>query len=343
MTTLPDERLKRLSSLNDPLLGSLFDAKDEAERNFALERIVVTEARPLIRRVLAGISVPTLRPEDVEDITATINLRLVQRLQSAAVLEDAAVTSFAGFVATLTFRAFYQMLRRLSPARTHLKDRLRYVLTHDRRLALWFTRAGTVAGRAEWTGRNPVRGSCPSKSNATLAMLDRASPADAVAAIFDRVGSPLLFADLIALITEFWDVHDRTTESFDDVVDLQAGPLPRIESRQYLTMIWEEIRALPVAQRVALLLNLRDGEKTDALAVLVLVGISTIDQIAAALEMPAERLADLWSSLPLDDLTIGSMLGVTRQQVINLRKTGRERLTRRMKTREGMRVSRCDI
>jgi hypothetical protein len=103
-------------------------------------------------------------------------------------------------------------------------------------------------------------------------------------------------------------------------------------------MIWEDIRALPVAQRVALLLNLRDGQKTDALAVLVLVGISTIDQIAAALEMPAERLADLWSSLPLDDLTIGSMLGVTRQQVINLRKTGRERLTRRMKTREGRRA-----
>ena len=34
--------------------------------------------------------------------------------------------------------------------------------------------------------------------------------------------------------------------------------------------------------------------------------------------------------MPLDDLTIAARLGVTRQQVINLRKSARARLTRRM-------------
>lgn len=328
--------MKPLSSLNDPLLSALFEARTEAERNSALERIVLTEANPLILRVLAGISGPMLRPEDVDDITATVDLRLVERLQRAAVVEEAAVTSFAGFVATLTFRAVYQMLRRLSPERTRLQNNLRYILTRDQRLAVWTTPAGIVVGRTEWAGRDPIRRCWPSRFDATLAMLDRTSPADAVTAIVDRLGGPLLFSDLIGIMTELWGVDDRLSEvTLHEMADAQAGPLPRIESRQFLAMLWEEIRMLPRPQRVALLLNLRDGGRTDALAVLVLVGITTIDEIAAALEMPAERLADLWSALPLDDLTIASMLGVTRQQVINLRKTGRERLARRMKAREG--------
>ena len=339
MTTFfPDERSKHLSSLNDPLLGALFEARDEKERNFALEHIVVSEAHPLIRRVLAGISGPAIRPEDVEDITATIDLRLVRRLKSVAVFEDAAVTSFPGFVATLTFRAFYQVLRRLSPGRARLTDRLRYIVRRDRRLAVWFTRAGTVVGKAEWSGRDPVRRYDVCKMNLAAEKFDRAAPADALVAIFDRIGSPLLFSDLIWIMTELWDANEQSVAALREPVDPDAGPLLRIESQQYLAILWEEICALPMAQRTALLLNLRDGKKVDALAVMVLVGVASVDEIATALEMPAESLADLWKRLPLDDMTIASMLGVTRQQVINLRKTSRERLTRRMKSREGKRA-----
>jgi hypothetical protein len=38
----------------------------------------------------------------------------------------------------------------------------------------------------------------------------------------------------------------------------------------------------------------------------------------------------LWKELPLDDLTIAGRLGATRQQVINLRKSARARLVRRL-------------
>jgi hypothetical protein len=47
--------------------------------------------------------------------------------------------------------------------------------------------------------------------------------------------------------------------------------------------------------------------------------------------MPVERLASLWNDLPIEDVEIAEHLGVTRQQVINLRKVARERLARRMK------------
>ncbi|MFI5179332.1 MAG: hypothetical protein ACHQO8_12240, partial [Vicinamibacterales bacterium] len=61
-----------------------------------------------------------------------------------------------------------------------------------------------------------------------------------------------------------------------------------------------------------------------------LTGIATIRQIAEVLDIPALDLAALWSELPLDDTRIGARLKLTRQQVINLRKSARERLSRRM-------------
>jgi hypothetical protein len=46
--------------------------------------------------------------------------------------------------------------------------------------------------------------------------------------------------------------------------------------------------------------------------------------------LPLDEFAAMWNRLPLDDLTIAERLGVNRQRVINLRKSARERLTRRM-------------
>ena len=79
---------------------------------------------------------------------------------------------------------------------------------------------------------------------------------------------------------------------------------------------------------VELRLHGLDGES--AARTLVTLRIAGIRRIAATLEMPLERLLELWNELPLPDLKIGAMLGRTRQQVINLRKSARERLSRRM-------------
>ncbi len=60
--------------------------------------------------------------------------------------------------------------------------------------------------------------------------------------------------------------------------------------------------------------------------------IATGEEIAAVLEIPAAELASLWPRLPLDDLTIAGRLDLTRRQVINLRKSARARLERRMRS-----------
>ncbi len=60
-------------------------------------------------------------------------------------------------------------------------------------------------------------------------------------------------------------------------------------------------------------------------------GIATMRQLAQALEMSAESFAEVWNDLPIEDTRIAELLGLTRQQVINARKSGRERLARRLK------------
>jgi len=63
---------------------------------------------------------------------------------------------------------------------------------------------------------------------------------------------------------------------------------------------------------------------------LPVVGVASIRQIGSTLAIDAQELADLWPELPLEDTRIAIILQLTRQQVINLRRTARERLLRRM-------------
>jgi hypothetical protein len=90
------------------------------------------------------------------------------------------------------------------------------------------------------------------------------------------------------------------------------------------------VQDLPLRQRTALLLNLRDPSGGDALDLLPLTGTASLREIARVLDLDAEELAQLWPELPLDDNRIAERLSVSRQQVINLRKAARARLGRRM-------------
>ncbi|HYR28103.1 MAG TPA: hypothetical protein VEU30_06525, partial [Thermoanaerobaculia bacterium] len=83
-------------------------------------------------------------------------------------------------------------------------------------------------------------------------------------------------------------------------------------------------------QRAALLLNLREPDSGNAVLLFVILGIADLDTIAEAIGITRDELAAIWDQLPLDDLTIAARLGITRQQVINSRRSARERLARRI-------------
>jgi hypothetical protein len=108
--------------------------------------------------------------------------------------------------------------------------------------------------------------------------------------------------------------------------DGKGSPEDSLHQRERLRQLWQEIRQLPERQRVALLLNLRDDGGRGVIELLLTQIPQSEIEAAAGLWSEEERA--LWESLPLDDNAIALRLGVTRQQVINLRKVARERLHR---------------
>ena len=123
------------------------------------------------------------------------------------------------------------------------------------------------------------------------------------------------------------DVEDALEQLPDAKMDVATG----VEQRIYLQRLWAEVCQLLPRQRAAILLNLRDAQGRGIIALFPLLRIASMRQIAVALDMRSEEFANLWNDLPLEDAGIAGLLGVTRQQVINLRKSARERLARRMK------------
>jgi DNA-directed RNA polymerase specialized sigma24 family protein len=190
----------------------------------------------------------------------------------------------------------------------------------------------TVAGLTEWGEREAIRGPGLIKQEADDRMLDRKDTAGALQALLLRFGRPLALNDLTNILGDLWGIDETTPTP----VDTTSGstPLRELETRQHLRNLWTEIQGLPARQRTALLFNLRDGEGLNAVAIFVMMGTTTFEEVAASVEMTSEELAAIWSTLPIDDLAIAAKLGITRQQVINLRKSARERLSRRMKKKD---------
>jgi len=163
-----------------------------------------------------------------------------------------------------------------------------------------------------------------------------------VEAVFETVGSPIELDSLVNAIAGWKRIREDDIEASSKTVDaatdrhVDTGVAVdvELEQRVYVQRLWDEICLLPPRQRAALLLNLKDGMGRDCIALFPLTGIATPQEIAALLDIPALQFAEIWNKLPLDDKTVAERLGVTRQQVINLRKCARERLARRMKSLE---------
>jgi hypothetical protein len=297
--------------------------------------VVIDHVRPIVAAVVGRHARRDFvsRPEDSEDIEGVVTLRVIRRLRELAAGEREPIEKLAEFVAALARNATTDALRERYPEAQRLRRKVRRILGEDDSFAVWSgSNAELLGGMSAWRGRDAAPWAM-TPDDATEMMCDSSQPADALRAIFERAGSPVAFDDLIALLSKVWSIAEIMTVDAEAVAvaDQRPSPLGEYESRRYLETLWSEVQALRAPQRAALLLNLRDVDGSNALALLTILEIATFDQIAAALEIAPERLAELWSGLPLDDNSIAALLGVSRQQVINLRRAARERLTRRMK------------
>ena len=166
--------------------------------------------------------------------------------------------------------------------------------------------------------------------------------ASLLAEIFRFVGRPCPFEEMVAMLADWWGLnyvsHVEISYEDDDALTAAGQPdtslVTRIELRAYLRRLWTEICELPLHQRCALLLNVRDSNGQDIITMFVDTYVATIRQIAEALSLPVSEFVELWNELPCDDSAIAKRLGLTRQQVVSLRQSARRRLARRMSALE---------
>jgi RNA polymerase sigma factor (sigma-70 family) len=326
----------------DPVLLPFLEARDDESARARLGELLAHEASPLAWQVIRS-QLRAPGESDLDDVHAGVLLSLAGHLRMLRHGEGEPIRAFASYVAVIAHNACHALLRARSPQRARLRTRTRYVLTRDPALALWEGRGREwLCGQAAWGGGSEEPGAASRLSEMGRRLGGFADFPDLVRALVRGLPGPARFDDLVDALAAIQGISDRPEQGRDHEDGRDADPLPQasdpapspeeaLTQRDFLSRLWAEIRLLPARQRVALLLNLRDGDGGGMIGLFPLTGTAQLPDLAQVLEMPEARLQALWGELPRDDEWIADWLGVTRRQVINLRKSARERLARRLR------------
>ena len=352
----------RVSSTDDVdvLLLPFLKTATKDDEELLLSRLFDEHINPIIRQILRlkmqwGFDPREdgYRDLDIDEAYHEVQLHLLRRLLDFKREPDnKPLADLRAYVAAAARNACDEYLRRKFPQRRKLKDRIRYCLTSRAGLALWKDGGkGWLAGLTEWEGAAPVAADTQPLRVLVEALsvrlrnvaAERLELDELIMTVFRAVGRPLELNQLTAAVAKLLGVEEAQLNPFDAgpnplserVAHPQAGPDTLFEQRQMLEELWGEIRLLPRAQRIALLCNLRSPQGVNVITLFPATQVATFEQVAEALEIPPEEFEVLWGRLPLDDLSIAEYLKITRQQVINLRRSARDRLMRRRRTLEG--------
>jgi DNA-directed RNA polymerase specialized sigma24 family protein len=328
----------------DPVLEPFLGSPVESAQEHDALRQLIENVTPVIEGVLRGKLSGQDAATEREELFSEAVLQLIRRLQDAkSDPRREAIANFNGYAAVTTFNVVHAHFRRVHPERQRLRNRIRHVARTSPRYGLWESHSGrSVCGLRTWAAS-------ASASESSEAELDRVPPLgsaeslnwnDAITRsqitrtldhLFDHVRKPV---DLERLVEKIAELLRLPVLSPAAVPGERADSSPSIESslvyRSALEEVWREIGLLPLRQRVALLLSLRDGNGSPITSLLILLQITTFDGLAESVGLTPEQLAAIWDQLPLPDTAIAERLALMRQQVINLRKSARERLGRRL-------------
>jgi hypothetical protein len=348
-------------ALLDPLLVPFVAAPDEEAAREALGVVLDTHALPVVRTVvrreLAWGTSRGASEADLEDVVSTVTLRLTACLLRArrerAQDQDASepignVRAYAGQMAA---NECADWMRARFPLRARLTAQVRYACRHHHELALWRWRERVwLCGLAIWRDvRDPVdasvlaalRGRLAAPLSLPAAITEAKRIVATVLTVLREANGPCRLGETVTLVADVLGIDEgmtttaRTGSAATEHETARAAAETRDNQHmarqyQFLARVWREVRELPLRQRVALLLNLRDEGQDDALVLLASAGVATHDELAACLGMSPVELTSLLPDLPQEDDGIARRLGMTRRQVINLRKCARERLARRL-------------
>lgn len=334
---------------SDSILVPFLAAKAESISDDLLRAIIDEHAEPIIKKILRSklrVSLNergTQQNQDALEIAGDLRVTIISTLRALRQNPNhTAIASFADFVAIKTYSACVDYFREKHPQRWRLKNLLRRRLRQNPRFALW--QAADKRWYASFSGRQETGSEADeyvdadSVSSPTDGKLSDAQMKsdEFLSVLFERSVGPIGFDEVVRIAAETWHIHDLPNESIDNGSqrdDPFTSTEPRVdlalEQRLFFEQVWREVCQLPVLQRAALLLNLRDSRDGAVISFLPFLGVASKEKLARLLEVPHEDFQKLWNELPLDDSRIAQMFGITRQQVINLRKTARERLVRR--------------
>lgn len=344
-----DERLR-------PMVGA-----DDKQYEALLDEVVTKHAMPLIKRIISsklkvypGSSQFNLAGgAEVDDLCQESVVNLISYLDSwKHESREEAIKGLDEFVAKIALNVYNSHLRRKYPLRHSLKRRILYQLKTSTEFELWKEGNDKIAGFVSWKSISHTRSQSPDLADLrrdvrefVAQRLSGQSPDnlplnDLIRHLFNWIEQPFEIDMLVDVIARLQGVSDKPKSDDAGVAESNSGKgtpseqkppeISQIEQREDLRRIWKIILLLPVQQRKALLLNLKCRGGEGIVNALPLCEIASPEKIAQALEMKCEELEKLWDKLPLLDAQIGEMLGIQPQEVINLRKSARERLGRKI-------------
>ncbi|HET6975963.1 MAG TPA: hypothetical protein VFI24_06555 [Pyrinomonadaceae bacterium] len=336
----------------DRLLLPFLEANTAEEEEPLLTRLIDEHVSPVVKNILRLRLRSTSRDrnffsEDFEEAYEEIQLHLLKRLRECKSDPDYSVASLRSYVATVAHNACDDYFRKKFPRRRNLKDSIRYCLTTDPNFALWQDEnKGWMASLAFMD--KPVTTDGPAlPASELLEWLDKKLPEtdlhrldlpDLITTILETQRTAIELDELTGVIAKIRNIEDTPTASFDEeqhafaerIPSSGASPATIAEHHEVLEQLWDEIKRLPRRHRVALLCNLRDQQGINVIMLFPVTRVASFEELANVLEISGSDFETLWGKLPLDDSSLAQYLGVTRQQVINLRRSARDRLLRRL-------------
>jgi hypothetical protein len=236
----------------DALLEPLLSAADEEQADACLLQLITTHAVPVVKGVvrckLHLNPFDAAEQSEADDIQQEVALQLLAELRKLRREPRAhPIGDVRGLAAVIAHRACARWMRRRFPKRHAFKNRLYYLLTRQRGFALWQNEQGRLtAGFAAWRGRGAVAAGRLKSLSGDERLLARimslqtggrqSGAGDCIAAVFNHLGGPVEFDELVGTLAGLLGIRDRPVESTEENEDAVAS-----ESASILTFVWSRL------------------------------------------------------------------------------------------------------
>lgn len=287
--------------------------------------------------------------QDALDIVSEVKVAMIsilKRMKSSPDLTQ--IDSLEGYTVTVARNTYSEYLRKKCPNRFRLRNQIRYIIAKTDGLQMSSDNgAGAFCGMVDDFGENGQPELLPIPADRSTSDLQRVllrlgkdpnriGLGELVAFILREIGRPIAFDDFVNVIGELRGLKEPAAVELTDDVRQNSNvtdPIGTIDRKAFLRAVLDELADMPLRHRRALLLHFTDDHDDNLLMMFVFDGVASVRELAGLTELPADDFAAMWNRLPLADNEIAELMGLERQQVINLRQSARRSLRSRLSNR----------